>query len=183
MHTNNALHGDNYSALLCAPIIARHRGHWLRPSMNREAQKREHELKTFLEFADRAGLDIDRNLVRGGDALLNQPDILYLHGRNETAGFELSRLTDPSLARMLNKRPPIDGQYARLGGHSTESLIQKLRKSYSLPRVELLLYRENIGTPDSTLIPKVKVECLRRNSYTRIWFMSKKTLKVLRDRS
>ena len=46
--------------------------------MNREAQKREHELKTFLEFADRAGLDIDRNSIRSGDALLKQPDILYL---------------------------------------------------------------------------------------------------------
>ena len=149
--------------------------------MDREAQKQQHEQETFLAFSDRAGLEIDRGSIRSGNARLKQPDILCTDKIGLHIGFELHRLTDPTIARMVNR--PIDNEYARVGGHSRDSLIRKLRKSYSLPRVELLLYRENIATPDSTLIPQVKVQCLQRNSYARIWFMSKKTLKVLRERS
>ena len=105
--------------------------------MNRETEKRENELKSFLKFADRIALQIDRGSVRSGDALLNQPDILCTESEGSLVGFELSRLTDPLLARMVNR--PVDGEYARLGGHSITSLREKLGKSYSVPRVELLL--------------------------------------------
>ena len=156
--------------------------------MDRETEKRENELKSFLKFADRIALQagrfalqIDRGSVRSGNALLNQPDILCTESGGSPVGFELSRLTDPLLARMVNR--PVDGEYARLGGHSITSLREKLGKSYSVPRVELLLYRENIGTPDNVLIPQVKIYCHQCKNYERIWFMSNNTIEVLYKRS
>lgn len=150
-------------------------------NMNRETEKRENELKSFLKFADRIALPIDRSSVRSGDALLNQPDILCTESGGSLVGFELSRLTDPRLARMVNL--PVYDEYARLSGHSRTSLRKKLGKSYSVPRVALLLYCENIGTPDNVLIPQVKNSCRQCKNYERIWFMSKNTIEVLYERS
>jgi hypothetical protein len=148
--------------------------------MNREAFKRENELKAFLSFVDRIALKIDRNSVRHGDANLKEPDILCARVDGAPIGFELSRLTDPVLARMVNR--PEGDEYVRLGGHSIPSLREKLAKTYSFPHVELLLYRENIGTPDNVLIPQVKPFCSLRNNYASIWYMSEKTIKLLYKR-
>jgi hypothetical protein len=145
--------------------------------MDRETSKKEDEFETFLNFARRISLEIDCSSVRNGDALLNEPDILCSEPNGTPVGFELSRLTDPQFARMVNR--PDDGEYARLGGHSLKSLREKLAKTYSVPRVELLLYRENIGTPDGVLIPQIKPFCRQRSNYTRIWFMSEKTIEIL----
>jgi hypothetical protein len=75
--------------------------------MNREAQKREHELEVFLSFISRTLLPIEKNSIRNGDPHLKQPDILCTK-EGISIGFELSRLTDRDIARMVNR--PIDGK-------------------------------------------------------------------------
>jgi len=153
----------------------------MKKSTSNETIKREEELRVFLEFAERSGLRIDRSSVRNGCDKLNEPDILCADNAGVPVGFELSRLTDPTLARMINR--PIDSECQRLGGHSVRSLVAKLKKSYSVARVELLLYRENIGTPDNILIPQVKIYCRNPSSYVRIWFMSNRTIEIMYERS
>jgi len=148
--------------------------------MNREEFKRENELKAFLCFVDRIALQIDLDSVRHGDANLKEPDILCIAVDGTPISFELSRLTDPMLARMVNR--PVDNEYVRLGGHSNACLEEKLAKSYSHPHVELLLYKENIGTPDNVLLPKVKPACSLSKSYVRIWYMSESTVELLYKR-
>jgi hypothetical protein len=148
--------------------------------MNREAYKSEYERAVFNDFLDRTGLNIDRTSIRSGNAMLNEPDLIYTCADGNYVGFELGRLTDPNLKRVVNRWEPINGEYVRTSDPSPEITRKKLEKTYLVTfPVHLLLYKENpIITPDNIIILAIKPLCDHAHSYSKVWFMGK-TIEVL----
>lgn len=150
--------------------------------MNQNARKAESERQVFLTFIERSGFSVIRQSIRSGRAAFRESDIVCNDADGSELGFELSRVADPDLTRAINRRDPKNGEYMRLGGHSHRWLREKLGKSYSITGVQLLLYRENIGTPDNILVPQLRLQVRRRHIYSKIWYMGKDAVQVLYDR-
>jgi hypothetical protein len=151
--------------------------------MTRESKKAQLEREVFISFLERTGIGIVKDSIRGGVANRKEPDIVCTSFNGSEIGFELSRLTDPILASVRNRREPQNGEYVRLGGYDRKALSRKLRKIYSVYPVELLLYRESIGTPDNILISQVRIQCRCQHRYRKVWYISKSVVKTLYERS
>jgi len=145
--------------------------------MNREAEKAAYELEIFNTFLNNASLAIESDSISNGDPNKNEPDILCVTKDGNKVGFELGRLIDPNLARVVNRWEPQNAEYVRTSDPSAQIARQKIKKTYSVSHpVELILYKEfPIITPDDTIIPTIEPICHLKHEYSRVWFMGDTT--------
>ena len=141
--------------------------------LTREQNKTEHEYQVLERFLDGSGIPINRASIMKGDPGKKEPDFICCYDDGENVGIELGRITDPNIAKTINRWKPINGEYVRTSDPSRELAKRKLRKQYNVPfSVELLFYKEYpIITPDNIILPALKSVCRIKHCFARVWFM------------
>lgn len=153
--------------------------------MTRQAQKATYEREVFSSFLDRSGLDINRDSIHSGDPALQEPDLICDYTGGKKTGFELGRLIDPNLAKVVNRWEPRNAEYVRTSDPSAEIARKKIKKKYAVAfPVELLLYKEHpIITPDDVILPTIEPVCHMNHKYSRVWFMGDSIKLLYHERS
>lgn len=141
--------------------------------MNREAKKAAYERGVFETFVKRSGIEVDPSSIRNGSAAHKEPDLVCRLSAGSDVGFELGRIIDPNLAKVVNQREPQNGQFIKTSDPSRGIARKKIKKKYGVPYpVQLLLYKEHpLITPDDVIIPTIRPVCHMKHQYAKVWFM------------
>lgn len=152
--------------------------------MDREEEKSAYQLEVFDQFLSRAPVKVETSSIRTGNANAREPDVLCVVADGTQVGFELGRITDPTLAALVNQWEPKNAEGTWTTDPSVTIVRRKLGKRYQVScPVELILYTEQpLITPDDVLLPTIQPECQSDHGYSRIWFMGQ-SIEVLYPRS
>jgi hypothetical protein len=140
--------------------------------MSSEVQKGDDEIRAFREFLARARLPIDPDSVEKRPA--GEPDLLCVHAEEGPIAFELARICDETVAKVLAAGAKATTEAFWTSDPSAALVRQKLKKSYTTPYpIELLVYTDGrVITPDDVILPMITPIFESRNGpYRRAWFM------------
>jgi hypothetical protein len=95
--------------------------------MSSELQKGADEIEAFLEFIERARLPIDPKSVQKRP--VREPDILCVHAKEGPIAFELARICDETIAKVLAAGANATTEAFWTSDPSASIVRRKLKKS------------------------------------------------------
>jgi hypothetical protein len=144
-----------------------------------ENEKSREEKKAFQLFAERLGTRHEWLTIESRKP--PEPDLLCVHVENGSVAFELVRICDSNIAKVLAVGAKAH-QAAFYAGDPSEQIIRKkLQKTYSTRDPELLIYSEGVViTPDDVIIPTIlPLFDAIPHPFRKVWFMGEKEVRCL----
>nr|CAS02608.1 putative integron gene cassette protein [uncultured bacterium]CAS02750.1 putative integron gene cassette protein [uncultured bacterium] len=150
-----------------------------------EFEKQRNELHAFLQLVEIAHLDADVSSIRQ----LNPPNpdiICSVSGADR--GFELTALTDPVIERKFGTGKFHYSNYRVDIADAVECITRKAHKSYSMPRVELIVHEgatpvDDLWSWDQSELDAAIQLATDNSSFSRVWLLdmsNKKTRAYVR---
>lgn len=140
--------------------------------MANESEKAKNEREAFQLFAERLGLRHEWLSIESRKP--DEPDLLCVHVKDGPIAFELVRICDPNIAKVLAAGPKAHQEAFSTTDPSERIVREKLKKTYVTPHpMELLIYSEGmVITPDDVIIPTILpwFDAIR-HSFRKAWFM------------
>lgn len=148
--------------------------------MANESEKAKKEREAFQLFAERLGLRHEWLSIESRKP--DEPDLLCVHVKHGPIAFELVRICDPNIAKVLTVGPKAhEGAFAT-ADPSERIVRKKLKKTYVTPHpMELLIYSEGmVITPDDVIIPTILpwFDTIL-HSFRKVWFMGEENVGCL----
>lgn len=148
--------------------------------MDSESEKAREEREAFQRFVERSKTSHDWLSIESRKP--KEPDLLCLHRETGSVAFELVRICDPNIAKILAAGDEAH-QIGFFTGDPSERIIRnKLTKTYVTPHpMELLIYSEGVViTPDDVIIPTILPWFnAMSHSFRRAWFMSEMAVRCI----
>lgn len=152
--------------------------------MSSEFQKGDEEIRALREFVARAQLPIDPQSVEKRPA--GEPDLLCVHANEGPIAFELARICDETIAKVLAAGARATMEAFSTSDPSAALVRRKLKKTYSTRHpIELLVYVDGrVITPDDVILPTITpiFESLD-GPYRRAWFMGEHETRLVWEAS
>lgn len=143
--------------------------------MANESEKAKNEREAFQVFAERLGLRHEWLSIESRKP--DEPDLLCVHVNNGPIAFELVRICDPNIAKVIAAGPKARQEAFSTADPSERIVREKLKKTYvTLHPMELLIYSEGLViTPDDAIIPTILpwFDTIR-HSFRKVWFMGER---------
>lgn len=152
--------------------------------MNSETEKAQEERNAFLRFAERIGERTSWVSVESRQP--REPDLICVHEERGSIAFELVRVTDSNIAKVLAVGPKIGEEVFSTEDPTRKIIKNKLKKKYETEHpIELLVYSEGeIITPDDVIIPTIiPLLDAAPHPFRRVWFMGEKEVGCLWESS
>ena len=145
-------------------------------STNSETTKGVEEIQAFRLFIERSQLLFDPLNVEKRNP--PEPDLLCRHITDGPVAFELAKLCDSKIAKVIAAGPKARLDAFWTSDPSAEIVQKKLSKTYTTTHpIELLVYSNGLLiTPDDVIIPTITPIFKSHNGpYRRAWFMGEDT--------
>ena len=140
--------------------------------MTSEKERAPAELGVFREFVERSHLPIDFGTARKQEEEF-MPDIFCRLTTGEPCYFELMEVCSPEVAQLIVNAASGKSLATSASDPTREALLRKLRKTYKVPVVSLILYTNGrvISMDDQILIEAQGAMSQVRGPFSAVWLL------------
>jgi len=148
--------------------------------MTSESEKAREEREAFQRFVERFGTRNEWLSIESRKP--EEPDLLCIHVENGPVAFELVRICDPNVKKVLAAGAKAHQAAFSTSDPSEQIVRAKLKKTYVTSHpIELLIYSEgDVITTDDCIIPTILpwFDAIR-HPFRKAWFMGETEVRCL----